>query len=441
MPNQFNVSLWGDEGFSAILSMKSAVEIISIISKDTAPPLFNLIQHFWFRVVGNSEISIRTLSFIFYLLAGFFAYKIARFFWDKKTAFLSLVLTLLNPFFFIYAFEGRMYSLLAATVAGSFYFFIRKKWFLYVLFSTLALYTHHFAVFAILVQLLWFIKEFFAGKKKLARQILFSFLAIGLLYIPWIIPLYNQVTKVGGGFWLGTPDLIDLRKLIYDYLAKGINHSLSQMSLYLVLSVAAIRVWNKDLGKNIFLLIWFLLPILAVFVISQKFTSLFFNRYMLFTIPAAMIILSSNRRGFLSELLLIILTFMFLVVDVNYFFTPTKKPFKQFAQTIKEQTKGDDFLINWNSGAHHLWETKYYGIEAPIYSPSGNNLPYFVGTALMQKNDIISTIPERLPNKVKITRIGAITSGDPKDVVLPGYKFSKVDEISSLKIVWLEKIR
>lgn len=441
MPNQFNASLWGDEGFSAILSLKKATEVVSIIARDTAPPLYNLIEHFWFKIFGSSEVSIRSLSFLFYLVAGLFAYKIARFLWDKKTAFLASVLTLLNPFFFIYAFEGRMYSLLAATVVGSFYFFIRRSWVLYIIFSSLALYSHHFAAFALLVQGLWFLKELFIGKKKIAKQIFISFLVIGVLYIPWILPLYRQVTMVGGGFWLGTPDLVDLRKLIYDYLAKGISHSLSQISLYVVLVLVAIRVWTKDVEKNLFLLAWFLLPIITVFIVSQKFQSIFFNRYILYTIPAAMILIASNRRSIFSGALIISLIFMFIVIDVNYFFTPSKKPFREFAELVRENKKGDDFLINWNSGAHHLWETKYYKIPAPIYAPSDHELPFFVGTALMEKDDLIKEIPTRLPDKTRVNRVGAITSGDPSEITLPGFEFSSVQTIEPLKIVWLIRIR
>src|SRR6185503_5370567 len=101
----------------------------------------------------------RSLSFLFYLIAIFFVYKIASGLWDRKTGAIASLLAFLNPFFFIYAFEGRMYSLLAATVVASFYFFINKKWIGYVLATTFALYTHHFAVFALFVQGLWFLNE------------------------------------------------------------------------------------------------------------------------------------------------------------------------------------------------------------------------------------------------------------------------------------------
>lgn len=440
MPNQFNTSLWGDEGFSAILSMKSVPEIISIIIRDTSPPLYNLTEHFWFKLFGTSEVAIRSLSFVYYLIAVFFAYKIAGYFWSRKTALIASSLVFLNPFFFTYAFEGRMYSILAATVVASFYFFLKKNWVGYVTFATLALYSHHFAIFALFFQGLWFVKEILTKNKKVIKPMFFSFLAIGILYSPWILPLYSQTKMVGGGFWLGTPSFNDLKELIYKYLATGIQNPLSKIALWFVLAGLAIRVWTKDIKKSVFLLLWFLVPILTVFLVSQKFQSIFFDRYMLFAIPPAMVLLASNLRGKISGALIVSIIFLFLAIDVNYFFNPTKRPFREFSNVVKEELRGDDFLINWNSSSHHLWETKYYGIPAPIYIPEGGSLPFFVGTALMEENDIIREIPDKFPDKTRVNRVGAVTSGNVEEVQIPGFVFLEYNEVGPLKIVWLDKI-
>lgn len=440
MPNQFNTSLWGDEGFSAILSMKSVPEIISIIIRDTSPPLYNLTEHFWFKLFGTSEVAIRGLSFVYYLIAVFFAYKIAGYFWSRKTALIASSLVFLNPFFFTYAFEGRMYSILAATVVASFYFFLKKNWVGYVTFATLALYSHHFAIFALFFQGLWFVKEILTKNKKVIKPMFFSFLAIGILYSPWILPLYSQTKMVGGGFWLGTPSFNDLKELIYKYLATGIQNPLSKIALWFVLAGLAIRVWTKDIKKSVFLLLWFLVPILTVFLVSQKFQSIFFDRYMLFAIPPAMVLLASNLRGKISGALIVSIIFLFLAIDVNYFFNPTKRPFREFSNVVKEELRGDDFLINWNSSSHHLWETKYYGIPAPIYIPEGGSLPFFVGTALMEENDIIREIPDKFPDKTRVNRVGAVTSGNVEEVQIPGFVFLEYNEVGPLKIVWLDKI-
>ena len=369
-------------------------------------------------------MAIRLLTFTYFLIAVFFTYKIGEYLWDRKTGLWAAGLTFLNTFFFAYAFEGRMYSILTAGVTASFYFFIRKNWVGYVIATTLALYSHHFAIFAVFVQGLWFLKEFFWGSRKVAISIFKSSIAIGVLYSPWIIPLYNQTKMVGGGFWLGKPTLKDLISLLAKYL-----------SLASVLFVA--RIWSKNWEKTLLLLSWFLIPITATWAVSQKFQSIFFDRYLLYTIPAAMLLAASNRRK-ISEAILIIISMLLLVGDVYYFTHPFKRPFRDLAAYVKETKKGDDYLINWNSTSHHLWESKYYGIGAPLYVPEGINLPFFVGTALMTKEDITSSIPAKIDSK-KVDRVGVITSGPVDEVNVSGYTKNEVREFGDLKFIWLNK--
>jgi len=422
--NQFTASLWGDEAFSAVLSMKSIPEIISIIARDTSPPLYNISEHLWFGLFGTGEVAVRALSFLYYLIAVFFVYKIGKYFWDKKTAALSAALTFLNPFFFVYAFEGRMYSLLAAGVTASMYFFIRKKWVGYVLATAVALYSHHFALFAVFIQFLWFVKEYFWGKRKTAIQIFKSFALVGILYSPWLIPLYSQTRMVGGGFWLGTPTLKDLGRLLLIYLNVG-------------LFALILRRWEKNLGKSLFLVAWFLGPILLTWGISQKFQSIFSDRYLLYTIPAAML-LAASQRTIITKIFLFVVFAVFISADAFYFTHPFKRPFRDLAIYVKETKKGDDYLINWNSTSHHLWESKYYGIGSPLYIPKGVNLPFFVGTALMTKNDTISSVPAKIDSK-KTNRVGVITSGPVDEVNVPGYTKGEVHQFGDLKFIWLNK--
>lgn len=444
--NQFNVSLWGDEGFSAILSMKSIPEIIRIIARDTSPPLYNITEHLTFQVLGTDEVVIRGLSFFYYLLTCLFVFLIAKLIWDKKTAFLATALTFFNPFFFIYAFEGRMYSIMALGVAASFYFFLKllmlsktktqKPWKQIVgltLAIDWALYSHHFAIFAVFVLGFWFLVEIFKYNWKFVKWVFVALLAAAIIYSPWLVPLYNQAMMVKGGFWLKTPTLIDMRTLIYEYLATGIkHHNLQQYALYLVLFTLVIRKWHKNTHINFILLTWFLGPILMAWGISQVFQSIFYNRYLLYTIPGSMLLLASNRRRALSVATIAIILGLFIRIDWHYFRNPTKPPFRQLAAYVKETKRGDDYLINWDAGSHHLWESKYYDIPAPIYiREEGGQLPFFVGTALMEEGDLINKLPA-------VNRLGVITSGRVDDVSLPGYTKEEIKSFGNLKFIWLK---
>jgi len=440
MPNVFNQSLWGDEGFSAILSMRSLPEVVRIIIKDTSPPLWNIFEWIVFNTLGTDEIYIRGLAFFFFLGAVFFTYKMGAYLFGKKTGLIGATLTFLNPFFFTYAFEGRMYSILALGVTASMYFFIKRSWGWYVFWTLWALYSHHFAVFAVFVQGLWFLYEYLFGNRKMAGAFR-AFVIVGLGYLPWIYPLYLQVSRVSGGFWLGIPSLTDLRNLIYEYLAEGIKSHpyrifgvyLHQLALWTTFIILALRKWNRDLRKTLFLLGWFLIPILATWFVSQKFTSIFFNRYLLYTIPAAMLILASFRRTKVSIVFITVLLAFFSIIDWHYFTHPTKIPFRDLAGYVRSTQMTGDFLINEDAGNHKLWESKYYGIPAPIYNPSKNPLPFFVGTALMEEADVITQIP----NGIK--RLGVITYKKGSELKLTGFKVLEEKSFGDLNFVWFQR--
>jgi uncharacterized membrane protein len=417
----FNQSLWGDEAFSAILSMKSVKEIISIITRDTSPPLFNLTEHFWYKIFGTSEVAIRLLVFFYFLIAVYFVYKIGTHLWDKKTGLIAATLTFLNTFLFAYGFEGRMYSLLLATVTASFYFFIKKNWTGYVIATALALYSHHFAIFAVFVQGLWFLKEFFWGKRQDAISILKSFIAIIVLYSPWLIPLYKQTRMVAGGFWLAKPSLKDLWMLVAKYLSFGV-------------ALLILRNWAKKFGKASLLIAWFLPPILLTWLLSQKFQSIFFDRYLLYTIPAAMILAASQIRR-IGKIAFVAVVVIYLSTDFFYFTHPMKIPFRDLANYVKGVEKSGDFLINEGVGNHKLWESKYYGIPAPIYNPAGSQLPFFVGTALMEKGDIISSLPK------DAKRLGVITYKNAGELKINGFKASEEKRFGNLNFVWMNKTK
>ncbi len=451
METQFNTSIWGDEGFSAVLSMKPPQEILSIIMRDTSPPLWNLTEHYAFQFFGTSEVVIRGLAFFYFLIVIFFVYKIGSHFWGRKTGLLSALLTLVNPFFFIYAFEGRMYSILAAGVTASMYFFLKilrgeghPKLLTkigYILATLMALYSHHFAIFALFVQGFWFIYELVVGNRKVSAALFKLFIVVGIGYVPWILPLYNQTKMVGGGFWLGTPTSGDLATLISDYLSRGIkdldyvipqiNLHIYDLPLYLISATLILRKWHKGIQKTLFLLTWFFLPILLTWFVSQYFTSIFFNRYLLYAIPGAMLVIGSQTRK-ISFVPIVAVLILFTIIDGYYFIHPTKLPFKQLANYVHSQEKSTDRFINWSGQAHHLWETKYYGITAPIYSTSSGELPFFVGTALMEPQDIIRELPDA-------PRIGVITSGPIEEVELDGYQLADEKEFREAKVLWFER--
>ena len=126
-------SFWRDEAFSYFLAKKNVLEIIILSAKDFNPPLYQLLLHFWLKIFGPSEISIRSLSLLFFwatlYVCFLFLQEIFKF--NFKKSLIYLLLFLLNPFLLYYAFEARMYSLFTFLATLSFYSFYRKKYKIY----------------------------------------------------------------------------------------------------------------------------------------------------------------------------------------------------------------------------------------------------------------------------------------------------------------------
>jgi uncharacterized membrane protein len=428
--NQFTASLWGDEGFAAVLAQKPIEQIIKIVAHDTSPPLYYLCLHAWMKIFGNSEVAIRVLSFLFFLGLCFVVFLIAKHLFDQKTGILAGILAFFNPFLFYYGFEGRMYSILALTSTLSVYFYLKKKWGGWIFATIAALYSHHFALLVIFVEGIWSLVDFLKHKNFSIKNILrnfWPFLVVFIFYVPWFYPLYYQTMLVESGFWLGKPVLSDIFVLIKSFLAGSIKVAEVGWILLVSLILLAIRRWKAN-KTDIFLLVWFGAPIILVFLVSQIGSSIFFDRYMLAMIPPLLILVVSSRRKFVSWGLILVLFLLLMRIDYYYFWNPTKRPFRDLASYVKGEIGLEVRLMNFNAKAHHLWETKYYGLEAPLYVPAGE-LPFFVGTALMKEDDIIREVP-------RAKKVGVITSGSVEEVLLEGYSLKNVVSFGELKVLW-----
>lgn len=74
----FRWPLFEDEAFSALAAGKSLVGILHLLRRDTNPPLYFFILHFWVKLAGTSEAALRALSVPSFLAACWVTWRIAR---------------------------------------------------------------------------------------------------------------------------------------------------------------------------------------------------------------------------------------------------------------------------------------------------------------------------------------------------------------------------
>ncbi|MCA2001695.1 MAG: glycosyltransferase family 39 protein, partial [Chloroflexi bacterium] len=176
----------------------------------------------WMKLFGGSIVSARIFSVLVGTASLALIYAIARAAFDEETALFSLAFASALPFQIHFSQEVRMYALLSLSLLAAVYSYLRavkgdwKWWILFAISSAAAQYIHnlaaiHLAVFAFtpLAQKNW---------KALKAFLLAAAFAV-LLYLPWLIHLPSQVSKVQSFYWVERPGVEKVFTLFLVYLS------------------------------------------------------------------------------------------------------------------------------------------------------------------------------------------------------------------------------
>ena len=154
-------SYWYDELFSAYYSnpAHSMQRVIELTLEDVHPPLFQLAMWGSYKLFGYNEWAGRLPS----LLAGIATipviFLLGRELFSRRVGLYAAALAIPNYYLVYYAQEARSYALFCLFCSLSFLFFLRAlqsdSWrnvALYVISTTLLLYTHHYVFIALAIQ-------------------------------------------------------------------------------------------------------------------------------------------------------------------------------------------------------------------------------------------------------------------------------------------------
>lgn len=194
-------SLWYDEGFSVYLARMSLGEITYRTAHDIHPPLYYYLLHFWMLMFGSSEFALRFLSVLFGVLTVPLIYAVGKRLLGWSSGILAAALVAISPLFLWYSQEARMYTLVTFLCLLSTYLLLRimegrgKRpllWASYVLSSIVAVYTHFYAFFILVFQVLFFLSWWTLWSRRRGRRH-WPTLASGLVsqgavfvgYLPW----------------------------------------------------------------------------------------------------------------------------------------------------------------------------------------------------------------------------------------------------------------
>jgi len=203
--------LWVDEAISVQQAQLPFGQMLADMRfTDVHPPFHHALLWVTVRVLGTSELAVRTPS----LLAGVALvpamYWVGRTVYDRRTGWVAAAMAAVAPFCVWYSQEARMYSqfmLLAAIAVGAQVLAIRRgarrDWLLYGLSTAALLWTQYFAVLPIAVQqagfaaALWSRRADRSARKRLLLGWLGSSLVIVIALAPMLPLLRDQLVAYG----------------------------------------------------------------------------------------------------------------------------------------------------------------------------------------------------------------------------------------------------
>lgn len=221
--------IWYDEAFAILFSEKGPSAMLygtltatSTGAADIHPLGYYTLLWVWMRAFGQSLVAVRTLSVLAGVSTVFFAYVLTKNLFNNRIATIAALFIALAPFPIHYSQEIRMYSFLALWLIIATYAFLRGSkdkswgwWALFTVSTALAQYTHNLAAFYLIplaITPLWqrnrqnFISTSLAGLGAL------------ILYLPWLIQLPSQFTKISSAYWVERPGFTKLFTLLLTYV-------------------------------------------------------------------------------------------------------------------------------------------------------------------------------------------------------------------------------
>lgn len=169
---------------------------------ESAPPLYYALAWVWTQLTGTGEFGLRSLSAVAGVATVPVAYLLGTELRDRRTGVVAAALVAVNPMLLWYSQEARGYSLMVLLTAVAALYFVRsldqgrrRDFTGWGVASALALASHYFAIFPIVLEGAWLLWR--RGRASLAG--LWIVLLAGLALTPLVV----HQTSLGHAEWIG----------------------------------------------------------------------------------------------------------------------------------------------------------------------------------------------------------------------------------------------
>jgi mannosyltransferase len=374
-------SLWVDEAYSAAAVQLPFIKMCRVLAVDVHPPVYYFALFAWCKLFGYSPIALRMLSIILGFALLPLVYSMARRYGNQAFALSLTALLAVNDMHAYYSQEVRMYSLqILLLLAATWYLlkieekghFTPKTLSIYVILSTLAIYTHYLSLFILAghaLYLLW--------NRPVKRRLLLIFIPVLLLFAPWALFVIPQQVASQQYCWLQTRSdltLSQLRWTLCNLITGEVKpHNMEFMGWFFLLGLlplfllGAASAWHGRFSRwSRLALCCGPLMILAAFLISQV-KMMWVPRFFTPTIPFLLLLLllgvatipNKKARAVVLSMLLLTGTCMSWQLRLE----PRRPPWNQVYEMIRNSAGSNDLVVLHHSQLTNVWN--YYMKQWP----------------------------------------------------------------------------
>lgn len=391
----FTQSLWRDEAFSILTAERPIGFFLTKLGLET--PLYYLLLHFWMKIFGESEVAVRSLSVLGFLLAS-----IVVIIWSEKLFkkhFLSWVLPIfffLNPMLLYYAFEVRAYAWYVFFTILSLYTYTTKKWAWFIVSTVLGFYTHsYFLVVPFVETIHYLFTHHIKVKTAWGDAFLRSMTLAFLLIIPWLIKIVSALHELRTSWYF--PVNIGLILSVLGNMFIGYEGTpwflwgfTAPLSLVLVVFFLLALRRHDTRKRNGFFLALVVIPLATVIGISF-IKPLFVNRYLIPVTVSEIFLLAFAIEAIPPRWLQIVCSIGVVIFSVFFdtWYPPLHAKLDIRATLIQVnalQTKND---VVFAESPLIFFETLYYSKDRStvyLYNPMGNPFPWYVGDIIVSRS-------------------------------------------------------
>ncbi len=404
-------SLWRDEVDTVRFATQPLPQLLAMF---TTPghngALYYLVVRPWVFLFGHSDFALRYTSLLAGVLAIPLTYRVLKAWVGRRAAMLAALLVAASPYTIWYGQEFRMYAFILVIVLAATWCWTRALWqgrafywVLYVLLVSAGIYMH----FLIALIIPTHVVMSFLFPRTLRRHWkgwLAAYAAFVLPYIPlawWQQKLLFSPTFRTGHPFVPWPQMIHKLLTVFSvgvHLVEMPKPLPPNARLIPLLFLGLVGLfWNAKRGNEgkwphrLGLLLWFLLPIIGLYLISLELP-LFTERYLIWTLPAVygLVGLGAKALGRTWGSLALGVVLALFVLGIGYQVHYPIKPDMRAATAYVERHRDEDDVVLLHLG-YLIHAYLYYAPDARPYLREAP-APGLQGTLTSVGADIISRV-------------------------------------------------